>query len=60
MSREMYNYQRSALKAAKDFNYPKSVMEAIKKATTETKIGNIMHDARNKYLQEEIGNEHTS
>ena len=50
MSREMYNYQRSALKAAKDFNYPKSVMEAIKKATTETKIGNIMHDARNKYL----------
>lgn len=50
MSREMYNYQRYALKAAKDFNYPESVMEAIKKAENEIQIGNIMHDARIKYL----------
>lgn len=44
MSREMYNYQRSALKAAKDFNYPKSVMEAIKKSNNGNK--NWKHHAR--------------
>ena len=46
----MSSYQIEAIKIAKDFHYPQSVIDAIKSAKNEIQIGNILHDARIKYL----------
>lgn len=46
MSRETYNYKRKAITAALELLYPDSVIEALRKAVTETEIAHIMHTAR--------------
>lgn len=49
MSKEMYNYQRKAMTAAKELNYPVLVLDAIKNATSENQILRIMITARHEY-----------
>ena len=46
MSRETYNYKRTAIKTAKDLFYPESVMLRFQSATTESEIARIMKTAR--------------
>lgn len=42
------HYKREAIKAAKDFQYGYEVLEAIKKAKTNTEVQRIMINARHK------------
>lgn len=46
MSRELYNYKRTAISIAKDFNYGKDVKQSIIDAKTLQEISNIMRNAR--------------
>ena len=46
MSRETYNYKRTAIAIAKDLYYPKSVILRLQSATTENEICRIMRTAR--------------
>ena len=46
MSREEYNYKRTAIATAKDLYYPKSVILRLQSATTESEIARIMKTAR--------------
>ena len=46
MSRETYNYKRTAIKTAKDLLYPQSVISRLQSATTESEIARIMKTAR--------------
>ena len=46
MSRETYNYKRTAIKTAKDLFYPQSVILRLQSATTENEIARIMKTAR--------------
>lgn len=49
MSREAYNYKRSAIKTAKDLLYPESVITRLEAATTSSEIARIMVQARKEY-----------
>ena len=46
MSREAYNYKRTAIATAKDLFYPQSVILRLQSATTESEITRIMKTAR--------------
>lgn len=46
MSRETYNYKRTAIKTAKDLLYPQSVILRLQAATTVSEIARIMKTAR--------------
>lgn len=46
MSRETYNYKRTAIATAKDLFYPQSVILRLQSATTESEIARIMKTAR--------------
>lgn len=46
MSRETYNYKRTAIKTAKELFYPQSVILRLQSATTESEIARIMKTAR--------------
>ena len=46
MSRETYNYKRTAIVIAKQLYYPKSVILRLQSATTENEICRIMRTAR--------------
>lgn len=46
MSREIYNYKRTAIKTAKELFYPSSVILRLQYATTESEICRIMKTAR--------------
>ena len=46
MSREAYNYKRTAIATAKDLFYPQSVILRLQTATTESEIARIMKTAR--------------
>ena len=46
MSREAYNYKRTAIATAKDLFYPQSVILRLQSATTEIEIARIMKTAR--------------
>lgn len=46
MSREMYNYKRTAITTARDLCYSDEVIIQIHNAKTENVISRIMHDAR--------------
>ena len=46
MSRETYNYKRTAIAIAKQLYYPKSVILRLQSATTESEIALIMRTAR--------------
>lgn len=46
MSREMYNYKRSAIKAANELCYPKEIIDKLEEAKTESEIARIMRNAR--------------
>ena len=46
MSREIYNYKRTAIATAKDLFYPQSVILRLQSATTENEICRIMRTAR--------------
>ena len=46
MSRETYNYKRTAIVTAKDLLYPQSVILKLQSATTESEIARIMRTAR--------------
>ena len=46
MSRTEYFYKMQALKAARELGYKSSVIEKIKKATTENEIEKILRNAR--------------
>lgn len=46
MSRETYNYKRSAIKAAKELCYPSDVIIQLQKATEDSDISRIMRTAR--------------
>ena len=46
MSRETYNYKRTAIKTAKELFYPNSVILRLQSATTESEICRIMKTAR--------------
>lgn len=46
MSRELYNYKRSAKKIAKELFYHPSVIARIDKANTTTEISRILKTAR--------------
>lgn len=48
----LHSYRRFALRACKDFCYPETVYNCVKKAKSESEIEQIMHDARNKYLKD--------
>ena len=46
MSREAYNYKRTAIKTAKELFYPNSVILRLQSATTESEIARIMKTTR--------------
>ena len=46
MSREVYNYKRTAIKTARELFYPQSVILRLQSATTESEIARIMRTAR--------------
>lgn len=46
MSREMFNYKRFAIKAARELGYTKETIEKLNKANTEKEIEHIMVCAR--------------
>ena len=46
MSREAYNYKRTAIATAKDLFYPQSVILRLQSATTGSEIARIMKTAR--------------
>ena len=46
MSRETYNYKRTAIKTARELFYPESVILRLQSATTENEICRIMRTAR--------------
>ena len=46
MSRETYNYKRTAIKTARELYYPQSVILRLQSATTESEIARIMKTAR--------------
>ena len=46
MSREAYNYKRTAIRTAKELLYPNSVILRLQSATTEIEIARIMKTAR--------------
>ena len=48
MSKETYNYKRTAIVIAKQLYYPKSVILQLQSATTESEICRIMKTAREK------------
>lgn len=46
MSRELYNYKRFAIKAAKELFYGENIILQLQSATTEKEISKIMKIAR--------------
>ena len=46
MSKETYNYKRTAIVTAKDLYYPQSVILQLQSAKTESEIARIMRTAR--------------
>ena len=46
------SYRRFALRACKDFCYPETVYNRVKKAKSESEIEQIMFSARNRYLKD--------
>lgn len=46
MSRELYNYKRTATTTAKDLRYPVETVKAISEAKSVIEIANIMKRAR--------------
>lgn len=46
MSRELYNYKRFAIKAAKELFYGENIILQLQSATTEKEISKIMKVAR--------------
>lgn len=46
MSRELYNYKRSAIRTAKELLYPQSIISRLQSATTENEIIRIMKTQR--------------
>ena len=46
MSREAYNYKRTAIATAKDLYYPQSVILRLQSAKTESEIARIMRTTR--------------
>ena len=46
MSRETYNYKRTAITTARDLCYSDEVVMQIRNAKTENEISRIMRDAR--------------
>lgn len=46
MSRELYNYKRFAIKAAKELFYGENIITQLQSATTEKEISKIMKIAR--------------
>lgn len=46
MSKETYNYKRTAITTARDLCYSDEVIIQIHKAKTENEISNIMRNAR--------------
>lgn len=46
MSREMYNYKRTAITTARDLCYSDEVIIQIHNAKTENEISRIMRDAK--------------
>lgn len=46
MSREMYNYKRTAITTVRDLCYSDEVIIQIHNAKTENEISNIMRNAR--------------
>lgn len=46
MSREMYNYKRTAITTVRDLCYSDEVIIQIHNAKTESEISRIMRDAR--------------
>lgn len=46
MSKEVYNYKRKAITAARQLFYPKSVILRLQSAQTESEIARIMKTAR--------------
>ena len=46
MSREVYNYKRHAIKAAKELFYSNDIISRLRLATTESEIERIMVTAR--------------
>ena len=49
MSKELYNYKRSAIKAARELFYNDIVIIKINKANSIPEIERIMYDARHQY-----------
>ena len=46
MSKETYNYKRTAITTARDLRYSDEVVMQIRNAKTENEISRIMRDAR--------------
>lgn len=46
MSKEMYNYKRTAITAARDLGYSNNVISAINDAKSVNEISRIMRNAR--------------
>ena len=46
MSRETYNYKRTAIKTARELFYPQSIILRLQSATTESESARIMKTAR--------------
>ena len=46
------SYRKFALRACKDFCYPETVYNRVKKAKSESEIEQIMFSARNRYLKD--------
>lgn len=46
MSKDLYNYKRTATRTARELFYKDSVIEAIAKATSISEISRIMSEAR--------------
>lgn len=51
---EYVHYKNSAIRAAEDLGYPKSVIDDIIRSSTDSEISRIMENARVNYL----GNPH--
>lgn len=48
MSRDAYNYKRTAIRTARELQYSQSVIERLKSAESISEIARIMRTAREK------------
>lgn len=48
MSREAYNYKRSAIRTARELQYPETVIDRLKMAESVSEIARIMRTEREK------------